>query len=98
MLNKVARSGAAVQLGFEDLLPTQLAGPRGARQTEDRSAVGESRQAAGLHRGGADIRKGEVAKQLAKALDVLVEQGRQGLRRAVPPGKPGPPGGDDDLH
>ena len=93
MLNKVAGGKGAVELVSKDAIPAGFTGTGGSGQTEDGGSVGQTRKAAGLDCGGANLIVGELAKQLTKAFNMLVEQWRQGLRCAVAASKAGAAGG-----
>src|SRR3546814_3335903 len=60
---EVARAGARVELGADDLLPRRAAGGRGARQAEHERAVGQPGECARLQRRGADFLEADRAER-----------------------------------
>src|SRR5690606_19684613 len=91
-LDQVARAGTVVELGLDQLVPGGAAGAGRARQAEDVGAVGDAGKGARLDGRGLDVGPGEPAKDLAEALDLLVQQRRDRLGRAVAAGDAGAAG------
>ena len=94
---EVAGPELVVELVHEDAVPTRGAGVGGARQREHERRVGEAADGAGLNGGTADLLERQLPKQFAEALDVLVEERRERLGRAVATGEAGAAGADDRV-
>ena len=98
MRDEIARAVTVIQLLGEDAVPTGAHGIGGAWQAAHQGAIGQPRQGARLHGGGADIGHGYLAEQLAETIDLLVEQAAHCFRRAVAAGKAGAAGDQHHLH
>ena len=82
-LDQVAGSGAVIQLVTDQLAPAGAAGAGGAGQAEDQRAVGEARCRPGLDGRRADLLVAELPEELAEAVDGLVEERLERLRRRI---------------
>ena len=78
-----------VELGLQDLLPSQAASARRSRETKEVGGVGNSGDRSGLNRGSANFLKGEIAEEFSKTINSLVEQRQQGLWCAIASGQTG---------
>ena len=92
---RFAGAEAAVELSFENILR------RGRRwragQGEEIGAAGHPAGGAALHRRALHLLIGEHAEQLAEALDLLLVDLAEGLRRHVAAGHPGAAGRDHHV-
>ena len=86
-----------VELPPQNVVPGVLAGTRRARQAENVGALGDAGAGARLNRRGRHLGERDHVKHRREAVDLLLEQRLQGLRRHVAPGKAGAAGGDDDI-
>ncbi|MNJ54303.1 hypothetical protein D3C77_497370 [compost metagenome] len=98
MGNKVAGTVTGIELLGQDAFPCRAAGTGRARQAAHQRAIGQPGQSAGLHRGGADVEDRQGAEQLAKPVNMLVEQTGHRLGGAVAGGKTGATGHQHHLH
>src|SRR3990167_6114604 len=98
MRDEIARAVTVIQLLGEDAVPTGAHGIGGAWQAAHQGAVGQPRQGARLYGGGADIGHGYLAEQLAKTIDLLVEQAAHCFRGTVATGEAGAAGNQHHLH
>src|SRR6476646_1170254 len=96
-LDEAARAVAIVELQFEDAVPAILAGSGRPWQAEDESAVGHATASSRLHRRGADGLEAHHVEQRREAVDLLLEQRLDRLRRHVALGKASASGGDDHI-
>src|SRR5580704_11152061 len=96
-LDEVARAEAVVELVDEDAFPGVAAGARGAGQSEQIGAAGDSRGRAALDRRGPDLVVAEPAEELAETGDLLLVDAVKSLRRDVAPGDAGAAGRDHDI-
>jgi molybdopterin biosynthesis enzyme len=79
MGHEVARPGAGIELLPDQLLPAEPAGAGGARQAADEGAIREPGQRPALHGRALDLGEGELAEQLAEALQVVLINGGTGF-------------------
>ena len=97
-LGEVAGLELVIELIAKDLLPTGLHRVARPGQAEDQRAVSEAADSARLDGRRTDLVVADLAKQLAETVDFLVEEDRDRLGRAIPPGKAGAAGRDDRLN
>ncbi len=86
-LDEIARAVSTVQLLTDDSIPRSLAGSGRTRHAEDYGVIGDTCDRARLNGGRTNLLVRDLAKQLAVALDYLVEQGQHGLWSGIPRGK-----------
>ncbi|MNN71573.1 hypothetical protein D3C81_1875250 [compost metagenome] len=98
MRSEIARTGTAVQLLQQNLVPGSAAGTRRAGYAAHQHTVADPGQGAGLQAGHADFRQGHLAEQLAEAFHMLVQQRHHRLRRVVPGSETGAAGHQHYLH
>src|SRR6516165_6519641 len=96
-LGEIAGTEADIELEAQDLLPAIAAGAGRAGQREEIGAAGDTARGPALHGGGADLLEAEPTEELAEAVDLLLEQGLEGLGGDVPSGDAGAAGGDHHL-
>ena len=87
----------AVEFGLEHAGPGILAGAHGAGNRKDVGRTGNPGRGPRLQGGHAHRPKADLVKDDGKAVDRLVEQGGERLRRHVASGEAGAAGGNDHV-